>query len=208
MAAMPAGRYLLMDGEGAPVGTETFRCAPGPMGWRYVGEIRTDDPEPHDEVVDLIVDTEWRLVRVRITTGSHEIVLTVDGDRLAGVRDRHEVEVPWGPQVHLDYLSPAFNAVTANRLSATAEIEVVFLDAVTCAPRIERQCYELLGPEEVDTPVGRFEARRWRYTALSSGWTRDLWVAGDVVVRYEGLFELEAYDAGASGASAVRRSTK
>jgi len=200
MAAMPAGRYLVMDGEGTPVGTETFRCAPGPMGWRYVAEIRTDDPEPHDEVVDLIVDAEWRPVRVRITTGSHEILLTADRDGLTGARDRRQVEVAWGPQVHLDYLSPAFNAVTANRLTATSEIEVVFLEAVTCAPRSERQRYELVGDEEIDTPVGRFEARRWRYTALSSGWGRDLWVAGDVVVRYDGLFELEAYDAGASGA--------
>jgi hypothetical protein len=49
------------------------------------------------------------------------------------------------------------------------------------------------------TPVGTFDATRWRYTALSSGWTADLWVAGDVVVKYERLFDLEWYDPGASG---------
>jgi len=208
MPIMPAGRYVVMDGEGAPVGSETFRCAPGAMGWRYVAEIRTDDPEPHDEVVDLVVDDEWRPVRARVTTGSHEIWLTPQGDHLVGVHDRRDIDLPWGPDVHLDYLSPAFNAVTANRLRATTEIEVVFLEAVTCAPRLERQRYELLGDEVVDTPVGAFDARRWRYTALSSGWSRDLWVAGDVVVRYEGLFELETYEPGVSGPSAVRRSTK
>ncbi len=52
---------------------------------------------------------------------------------------------------------------------------------------------------EIATPVGTFSATRWRYTALSSGWTRDLWVAGDVVVAYDGLFALEWYEAGASG---------
>jgi hypothetical protein len=68
-----------------------------------------------------------------------------------------------------------------------------------CTPTEERQRYELLGHEEVTTPVGRFAARRWRSTALYTGWSRELWVAGDVVVRYEGLFELEEYEAGASG---------
>ncbi len=84
-----------MDGEGNAVGTEEFRCAPGPMGWRYFAD--------------------------------------------------------------------------------------------------------LLGDDEVATPVGRFAAARWRYTALSSGWSRDLWVAADVVVRYEDVFELEWYEPGASG---------
>ena len=82
------------------------------------------------------------------------------------------------------------------RLDATAEIEVVFLRAVTCESTIERQRYELLGNEEVAAPAGRFVARRWRYTALSSGWSRDLWVAGDVVVAYEGTFALEGYEPG------------
>jgi hypothetical protein len=47
--------------------------------------------------------------------------------------------------------------------------------------------------------VGAFDARRWRFTALESGWTADLWVAGDLVVRYERLFELAWLDPGASG---------
>ena len=196
---MPTGRYIVMDGDGNPVGTEDFRCAPGPAGWRYFAEIQTDDPEPHHETVDLAVDAAWRPVRTRIDSGSHEILLMAEGDRLAGFRDGRPVETPWGPEMHLDYLSPAYNAVTANRLLATAEIEVVYLAAVTCEPRVERQRYELLGTEEVATPAGRFAATRWRYTSLSSEWSRDLWVASDVVVGFEGLFELQRYEPGASG---------
>jgi hypothetical protein len=101
--------------------------------------------------------------------------------------------------MHFDYLSPAFNAVTAMRLSGTAEIKVVCLEAATLEPRLEHQRYEDLGTEAVTTPAGTFIARRWCFTALGSGWTRDLWVAGEIVVRYEGLFELEWYEAGASG---------
>jgi hypothetical protein len=201
---MPIGRYTVMDGDGRPMGTEEFRCAPGVAGWRYASEIRTDDPEPHREVVDLVVDADWRPVRTRIDTGAHSLLLEADGVRgLVGVRDGESIETPWDPETHLDYLSPAYNAVTANRLSATTEIDVVFLDAYTCVPSMERQRYEDGGVERVRTPVGGFEARRWRYTALSSGWSRDLWVAGDVVVAYDGLFSLESYEPGASGPAPI-----
>ena len=196
---MSAGRYTVMDGDGNPVGTEEFRCAPGPMGWRYFSDIETAEPEPHHGVVDLVVDQTWRPVRTRVNTGVHEITLFAQEDLLAGFRDGEPVEVAWGPQMHLDYASPAYNAATANRLASTSEIEVVFLEAFTCAPAAERQRYELLGDAEIATPVGRFAARRWCYTALSTGWSRDLWVAGEVVVAYDGLYVLTWYEPGASG---------
>ncbi|MGH2525665.1 MAG: hypothetical protein ACRDG2_02860, partial [Actinomycetota bacterium] len=89
------------------------------------------------------------------------------------------------------------------RLNGSAEIDVIYLEPVTCEPREERQRYELVGDEVVDTPVGRFAAQRWRFTALSTGWSRELWLAGNVVVRFESLYELEWYEAGASGAQPV-----
>jgi hypothetical protein len=192
-----------MDGDGHAVGSEDFRCAPGPMGWRYFANIRTSDPVPHDELVDLAVDAGWRPARTRIATGSHELLLVREGDALAGFRDGEPLEVAFGPETHLDYLSPAYNAVTTMRLAGSGEIEVVYLDPVTVEPRPERQRYEDLGDGEVDTPVGRFSARRWVFTALGSGWTRELWVAGDVVVRFDRLYELEWYEAGASGPRAL-----
>jgi hypothetical protein len=197
---MPIGRYSVMDGDGNAVGTEDFRSAPGPAGWRYFSDVQTIHPEPHHEVIDLVADSAWRPVRTRINTGSHEILLMADTERLTGYRDGLALEVAWGPNVELDYASPAYNVVTAHRLgSRTAEFDVVFLQPVTCQPVMERQRYEHLGEEEVATPAGRFASVRWRYTALSSGWSRELWIAGDVVVRYDGLYELESYDPGASG---------
>jgi hypothetical protein len=197
---MPAGRYAVLDGKGNPVGTEDFRCAPGPVGWRYFAEITTSEPFPHEEVVDLVTDAERRPVRTRIHTGDHDLLLQVEGDELRGFRDGTELSIPWNADRHLDYLSPSYNAVTGMRLDATAEIDVVFVEPVTLEPRDERQRYELLGDEEIDTPAGRFAARRWRYTALSSGWTSELWIAGDVVVAYDRVFTLESYDPGATGA--------
>jgi hypothetical protein len=196
---MPVGRYTVQNGSGRAVGTESFRCAPGPAGWRYAAEIETSVPDPHREVVDLVVDDVWRPIRLRVDTGSHDLAIVVEGDRATAVRDGEPVDVSYGPEVELDYLSPCFNAVTANRLGRTADIDVLFLRPVTCEPLLVRQRYELEGEEEVATPVGRFRADRWRYTALGSGFTRPLWVAGDIVVAYEGVFELAEYDAGRSG---------
>ena len=71
---MPTGRYSVWGRTGDVVGTEDFRCAPGPMGWRYVSEILREEPSPHREIVDVAVDATWHVVRARIETGTHAIV--------------------------------------------------------------------------------------------------------------------------------------
>jgi hypothetical protein len=201
---MPFGRYTVLD-DGEPVGTEEFRCAPGPMGWRSFSQVQTSDPSPHAETLDFAVDAAWRLARLRIDTGEHDLLLepTPGGDALTGFRDRRPIEIAYGPDVHLDYFTPTTNAITTHRLTGTAEIDVVYLEPVALKPSRVRQRYELVGDERVATPVGSFDATRWRFTALDPGrgseWTSDLWVAGDIVVRYERLFELEWLDPGASG---------
>ena len=197
---MPQGRYTVFGDDEEPVGTEEFRCAPGPMGWRYFSDVDTSDPTPHREVVDVAVDAGWRIARVRIDTGDHHLLLEPRGDTLVGFRDGAEMEVPYGPEVHLDYFTPATNLITTKRLRGTSEIDVAYLAPVTLEPSRTRQRYELVGPEQVETPSGRFDAIRWTFTALDSGWSSDLWVAGDTVVAYDRLFELSRYEAGASGA--------
>ncbi len=192
---MPTGRYDVLGDDGRPAGTEAFRCAPGPMGWRYFSEIVTD----HTEVMDVAVDRDWRIARVRIDTGPHDLLLEARDAALVGYRDRLPIEIPFEATAHLDYFTPATNAITARRLEGTTEIDVVSLELVTLEPTHVRQRYELRGREEVATPVGTFEADRWAFTSPSDGWSADLWVAGDVVVRYDGLFELAAYEPGASG---------
>jgi hypothetical protein len=198
---MPFGRYAVFGDDGSTVGTEEFRSAPGPLGWRYFSEVETTEPSPHHETLDFAVDADWRIARVRIATGDHEILLQQGADRatLTGYRDNQPIEVAYGPDDHLDYFTPATNAITLRRLTGTAEIDVVYLDPVTLEPSRVRQRYELLGDERVATPVGTFDASRWRFTALDSGWTADLWLAGDTVVRYERLFELAWLDPGVSG---------
>lgn len=197
---MPSGGYVILGDDGEPVGTEDFRCAPGPMGWRYFSEIETIEHGRHHEIVDVAVDADWRPVRFRVDTSAHDLLLQEAGDVLVGFRDRIPVEHPWGRETHLDYLTPATNLITTKRLTGTDEIQVLFVEPFTLEAESVRQRYELLGDEAVDTPVGRFDSTRWAFTALDSGWTGDLWVAGDVIVAYEGIFRLESYDPGANGA--------
>jgi len=178
---MPAGTYTIIGDDGDPMGTEVFRCAPGPMGWRYFSEIDTAEHGQHHETVDVVVDAGWRIVRMRIDTGAHQLLLEPSGDE------------------HLDYLTPATDLITIKRLTDTTDLDIVFIEPFTLEETHDRQRYQLWGPEIVETPVGRFSAVRWTYSSLDSGRTSDLWVAGDVVVRYDRIFELTAYDPGASG---------
>jgi hypothetical protein len=192
---MPSGRYLVLGDDGRPEGEESFRCAPGPAGWRYVSEITGAGAG----AVDLVADAAWNVVRVRFASPAGELLLETHGDRLAGRRDGEVLEPLWRTELHLDVFSPVTNVLSTKRLDGTAEIEVLYVERDTLAITATRQRYELRGEERVRTPVGAFEAMRWGFTALDSGWTGDLWIAGDVIVAYEGLFELAGYDAGASG---------
>lgn len=168
---MPAGRYAIFGDDGTRIGTEEFRCAPGPMGWRYFSDIQTTEPAPHVETFDVVVHTDWRPVRLRADTGGHQILLEPHGDTLEGIRDGVPIQLPWEPDRHIDYLTPATNLITTKRLSGTAEIDVLFLAPVALGTTVVRQRYELRGDEDVDTPVGRFSATRWGYTSLDTGWT-------------------------------------
>ncbi|HMA47156.1 MAG TPA: hypothetical protein VKP11_08160, partial [Frankiaceae bacterium] len=67
---MPRGRYVLTDPyDGQPLGVERFSCAPGPGGWRYMGE-RSDSGSGHPTGgVDLTLDGSGRQVRVEVRAG-------------------------------------------------------------------------------------------------------------------------------------------
>src|SRR5436853_7421812 len=98
---MAIGRYAILDDDGSKRGTEEFRCAPGPMGWRSFSNIRIDVGDPHDEIVDLVVDASSRPVRARIESGSHSILLAAAGDHLEGFRDRVPISIPCSSETEI-----------------------------------------------------------------------------------------------------------
>jgi hypothetical protein len=197
---MPSGLYRLFDSEGAPTGTEQFRCAPGPMGWRYFSTVQDARGVSN---VDLSVDASWRPVRVRIQTPEHHLLVSVRARQLAGILDDEPLELPFDQTtMTADYPSPCFPLVTTLRLGSTAEIEAVSFDPETLRAQGEHHRYEGGDAEEVATPVGRFAARAWRHVTPRLRFSRALWIAGDVVVAGDGI-ELVAYDPGGRGPVAL-----
>jgi hypothetical protein len=193
---MPSGLYRLFDESGAPVGTEQFRCAPGPMGWRYFSTVQDDRGVTN---VDLSVDASWRPVRVRIQTPEHHVLVSVQAGRLVGILDDEHLDLPFDQATATaDYPSPCFPLVSIRRLGETSEIDGLSFDPETLRAHPEHHRYEAGEEEEVTTPVGRFAARAWRHIAPRPRFSRALWIAGDVVVAGDGL-ELAAYDPGGRG---------
>lgn len=198
---MPIGRYHLLDGAGHHVASEDFRCAPGPMGWRYVGTVQRVPPSAVEEIVDLSVDAHWQPVRLRIEATGHTLLIGVRDGRLGGMLDRSPMELPWNDRALLHYGSPCFLVAAANRLAAAtepADVDIVLIEPPTLYPMRARFRYAP-GPEEiVHTPAGSFRGRRWTLSSGEGG-DRALWVAGDVVLGAEGLVELVAMEPGATG---------
>ena len=181
---MPSGLYRLSDG-----GTEQFRCAPGPMGWRYFSTVQDARGATN---VDLSVDSSWRPVRVRIQTPEHHLLLSAR----ASVLDDEQLDVSLTGDV--DFMSPCFPLATVRRLDGSGEIDTIVIDGETLQLSVEQHRFEMGADEEIATPVGRFVARAYRHIAPRSHFSRALWIAGDVVVAGDGL-ELAAYDPGGAG---------
>jgi hypothetical protein len=197
---MPSGLYRLFDVDGAAIGTEQFRCAPGPMGWRYFSTVQDARGVTN---VDLSVDASWRPVRVRIQTPEHHLLVSARAGQFVGILDDEDLELPFDQATRtIDYPSPCFPLVTALRLGSTAEIDAVSFDLETLSGQAEHHRYEAGDSEEVATPVGRFSARAWRHIAPRPRFSRALWIAGDVIIAGDGL-ELAAYDPGGRGPIAL-----
>ena len=183
---MPSGLYRRFD-DGA---TEQFRCAPGPMGWRYFSTIQDARGATN---VDLSVDAAWRPVRVRIQTPEHHLLMSARGS----IQDDEPLDIPFDPEtITVDFGSPCFPLATARRLGGSGEIDATVIDGEAGELSTEHHRYEAGDDEEIATPAGRFVARSWR--RVTPHISRALWIAGDVVVAGDGL-ELVAYDPGGQG---------
>jgi hypothetical protein len=186
---LPSGFYRLLDGDGNDAGSEQFRCAPGPMGWRYFATVQDARGSTN---VDLSVDASWQPVRVRIQSPEHHLLVTRQGAML----DEQPSDIILTTATY--YPSPGFVVAAARALGETSEVDVTAFDAELRA-HDEHHRYELLGDEDVTTAVGTFSARKWRFVAPQPRFARDVWIAGDVAVAADGWFELLAYEAGGKG---------
>ncbi len=190
----PAGRYTILDADGSPAGSEDFRSAPGPAGWRYFATVAAAGGPA---LVDLAVDAAWRPVRVRIESEAGRTLLNASPQgHLRGVLGDAPGEVPLGERL-LHYPSPGFLVAIMRAPDRGTSLDVTALDPDTWRLAEERWAVERSDDEALDTPVGRFVAERW--TIETRSWRRVVWLAGDMVAAEEGRLELADFEPGPAG---------
>ena len=119
---VPSGRYAVRGRSGDVVGTEDFRCAPGPGRL----EVLLRDPPER-------ADASWggrRRGRRRRMADHPRARIETRGASDPGRARRRFAHRPTGrrrdpdrlgPDMHLDYLTPAMNAITGKRLGDNAD---------------------------------------------------------------------------------------
>ncbi|MXQ64628.1 hypothetical protein GQ466_11320 [Actinomadura rayongensis] len=186
---MPRGIYVHADGEL----TERFQCAPGPGGWRYVGE-RSDGVR-----TDLVVDARWRQIRVEVRAPGGWLRGGYTGQAMTWVRgtDGDASEFTARAAGFLGE-SPGFLVAVARSLAladgAATGLRVVTiagpaLAALTVARRVLRAGTEVHVTDVAPLPVERYEI-----TDPDTAETGIVHLAGDVVLDAPGieLAELES----------------
>ncbi|WP_019629156.1 hypothetical protein [Actinomadura atramentaria] len=189
---MPRGTYLHLS-ENLH---ERFQCAPGPGGWRYVGD-RSDGVR-----TDLTVDARWRQIRVEVRAPGVWLRGGFTGQAMAWVRgaDDDAGAAAEGTARAAGFLgeSPGFLVAAARSLGLedgresglrVVEIAGPSLAVLTVTRRVRRAGTHLHETDFAPLPVERYEI-----TDPDTAETRIVHLAGDVVLDAPGieLAELES----------------
>jgi hypothetical protein len=191
---VPSGTYLHLDPvDGSPAALEDFSCAAGPSGWRYVATVRDPDGRETGRI-DLTVDGGGRQVRVILLAGGWELRGGVAGRETLWVRrpaDSGGGSELSEPAAGFSGRSPGFLVAAARllRLSAGARARLRLVEVVdpVLATGLVEQGWTLAGVTEYPAEDGTLPVARYQVTDLASGETREVYVAGDVVVAAPGL---------------------
>lgn len=177
---MPRGTYLHLEEQVE----ERFQCAPGPGGWRFVGE-RSDGHR-----TDLVVDARWRQIRVELTTPGWRIRGGVTGRDLVWVRSPHEREN--GERAY-GFLgdSPGFLVAVARSLSldpgADAIVRLVRVEGSALSALTVNQRWRLAEVETYETETAPLPVERYEVTDLATSETHTVHLGGDVVMEAPGV---------------------
>lgn len=172
---MPSGVYELADGS-----RESFSCAAGPVGWRYVAPG-----------VDLTVDGGGRQVRVSLTSGGWSLRGGVAGPSVLWVRSGADTAERSETAAGFTGDSPGF-LVAATRLlrltpGARARLRLVRVSGPALATRVVEQGWELTGVTSHPTELGPLPVGAYRVADLDTGEVAPVHVAGDVVLAAPGI---------------------
>lgn len=201
---MPTGRYLIEDAAGER--GESFSCAPGPAGWRYVSTEVT----PEAETTDVTVDARWRLVRLEVRRAAHVVRAGVDAGGLAWSRDG----VPGaGEAAAVAAASPGLLVVRARALGSPAVgearvLRVLRLHGPSLAPLTVQERWVLRAAQDHVTDLGPLRVEHWVVDDLLAGERCEVHLAGDVVLAAAGpagSVTLDALEGRPSSGAPARR---
>jgi hypothetical protein len=178
---VPRGTYLHLEEELE----ERFQCAPGPGGWRYVGE-RADGQR-----VDLVVDGRWRQIRVEVLVPGWWLRGGVTGNELAWVRGGGDEVVEHGERA-AGFVgeSPGFLVAVARTLRLAegeqADVRLVRLSGPLSA-LTELWRWRLAATETHETETEPLPVERYEVTDLATGEVTFVHLTGDVVLDAPGI---------------------
>ncbi|MFI0357236.1 hypothetical protein [Actinomadura sp. 9N407] len=179
---MPRGTYLHLD-DGVE---ETFQCAPGPGGWRYVGE-RSDGVR-----TDLVVDARWRQIRVELTGPQWWIRGGVTGRDLVWVRGG-DGDATEHQARSIGFLgeSPGFLVALSRSLDLRAgegvTVRLVQVAGTALAALTVDRRWRLAGITPYATETDPLPVARYEVTDLATAEEYAVHLAGDVVLDAPGI---------------------
>jgi hypothetical protein len=186
---VPTGEYQLAAGL-----VERFSCAPGPVGWRYVG-TGSDGSR-----VDVAVDSRWRQARVEVRAASWSVRGGVAGRELLWVRaglDGTDAVEQAAPAAAFTGRSPVFLITIARMLAlqpaGNTTVALVEVAGDALATRRVRQRWTLHDITAHAADLGVLRVEQYEVADLDTGETGEVQLAGDVVLAAPGV-ELTALD--------------
>jgi hypothetical protein len=203
------GEYLLSDPhDGAPLAVERFRCAAGPVGWRYVATRHLPGTGDAGLIgrTDVTVDARWRQLRVEVAAGGWLVRGGRSGTGLTWVRRAEdgsgEVAEHAEQAVGFAAASPAF-LVCAARLAALApggqaDLRLVALTPPGLAATALRQRWRLDGHTTHRADGAEIEVDDFTVLDLDAGSGGAVHLAGDVVLAAPGVDLVELGEPGAA----------
>jgi hypothetical protein len=142
-------RYAYVRPDGSQAGTEEVEVSLSSGGWSINTRIHAAWPEEIVATVDWDLDGDLvtrllRIVSLERFSGESELELTVTGNGLLAHRRAPDgptqVELGWGPNAELEYISAAFPAVMLARSGlepgAVRQVDAVHIGTIDLVPTV------------------------------------------------------------------------
>jgi hypothetical protein len=214
--------YAFVRPDGSEAGGEEVEVSAGADGWRIQTRIETTWPE------DIVATVDWDLDRDLVTrllhivsrerfAGEAELELTVTGNGLLAHRQAQDgptqVELGWGPNAELDYISAAFPTVMLARSGlasgVTRRVDAVQIGTVDLVPTIVAQVLRGVptgdprgtppmaqGTGQAAPEAGTETARQVECVVIETGHLATATATAEgVLLGYTGLLRLTSLDA-------------